>query len=70
MKVIEGELHPGEKPKRKPGTEPIVLSSFSLYLSADGRVVVYSHNPAVAPNDFMNPNHSLRTEFQIMSGKK
>ena len=66
MKIIEGDLEPGEEQEIKPNREPIILPSFNLHLSRDGKITI---NVPKRP-EFGDPSTSRRIEAEVLPGKK
>lgn len=66
MKLISGGLRPGEKPKYRPKTGTLIVPSFNLALSADGRIMLtLARRPTLG-----DKSTSTRQEHQLMPGKQ
>ncbi len=66
MKVIDGDLQPGEEPEWHPNREPIILPSFNLHLSRDGKISI----SVPKRPEFGDPSTSRRIEAEVLPGKK
>ena len=66
MRIVNGDLQPGEEPKWHPNREPIILPSFNLQLARDGRITIYVPKRP----EFGDPTTSRRIEAEVLPGKQ